>query len=62
MFDDSTAFPRIALGADGGRGRRTASEEGIDGERFWILTETAFAIYPCQNMMPSNSFDDNFIE
>lgn len=41
MFDDSTIFPSIALGADGVRGREAASEEGIDGESFWILTETA---------------------
>lgn len=40
MFDDSTIFPSIALGADGGRGREAASEEGIE-ESFWILTETA---------------------
>lgn len=42
MFDDSTIFPSVALGADGGS---RLSEEGNDGESFWIL-ETA-RNYPC---------------
>lgn len=40
MFDDSTIFPGIAVGADGGRGHKAAIEKEIDGESFGILTET----------------------
>lgn len=38
MFDDSAIFPSIAVGADGGRGHKAATEEEIDGESFGILT------------------------
>lgn len=45
VFDDSTIFPSVALGADlAGDWKEeegAASEEGNDGRTLWILTEMA---------------------
>lgn len=58
VFDDSTVFPSVALGA--GRRCRAVSEEGNDGEFLDPDRDCKeVAVYPCWS---SNGFNDNFTD